>query len=64
MSEPQPTYTFGSFSLNAPKKLLWRDGEPVPLAPKVMDTLLVLIASRDRVVTKDELLERSGRAPL
>ena len=30
----------------------------MPLAPKVLDTLLVLIAHRDRVVTKDELLER------
>jgi TolB-like protein/DNA-binding winged helix-turn-helix (wHTH) protein/Flp pilus assembly protein TadD len=58
MSESQPTYTFGPFSVNASKKLLWRDGEPVPLAPKVLDTLLVLIASRDRVVSKDELLER------
>lgn len=58
MNEPQPTYEFGPFRLHASKKLLWRDGEPVPLAPKVLDTLLVLIQHRDRVVTKDELLER------
>ena len=37
---------------------MWRDGEPVALTPKVLDTLLVLIEHRDRVVTKDELLER------
>ena len=58
MNESQPTYEFGPFCLNANKKLLWRDGEPVALAPKVLDTLLVLIEHRDRVVTKDELLER------
>ena len=58
MNESQPTYNFGPFRLNPGKRLLWRDGEPVPLAPKVMDTLVVLIEHRDRIVTKDELLER------
>jgi DNA-binding winged helix-turn-helix (wHTH) protein len=43
------------------KKLLWRDSEPVALTPKVLDTLLTLIELRDRVVTKDELLERVWR---
>jgi TolB-like protein/DNA-binding winged helix-turn-helix (wHTH) protein/Tfp pilus assembly protein PilF len=58
MSESEPTYEFGPFCLHSQKRLLWRDGEPVSLAPKVFDTLLVLIEHRDRVVTKDELLER------
>ena len=58
MNESQPTYEFGPFRLNTNKKLLWRDDEPVALAPKVLDTLLVLIELRARVVTKDELLER------
>ena len=58
MNAPQATYEFGPFCLDGNKKLLWRDGEPVALAPKVLDTLLVLIEHRDRVVTKDELLER------
>jgi len=53
---PQPTYEFGPFRLSAQKKLLWRNGETVPLAPKVLETLLVLIEHRDRVVSKDELL--------
>ena len=34
--------------------------KPVPLAPKVLETLLVLIDNRDRVLTKDELLKRFG----
>ncbi len=58
MGDSQPTYEFGSFRVNTHTKRLWRGGEPLPLAPKVLETLLVLIASRDRVVTKDELLER------
>lgn len=31
-------------------------GEPVPLTPKVLETLLVRIENRGRVLTKDELL--------
>jgi TolB-like protein/DNA-binding winged helix-turn-helix (wHTH) protein/tetratricopeptide (TPR) repeat protein len=58
MHESQPTYEFGPFRLNANTRLLWRDGVRIPLAPKVLDTLVVLIEHRDRVVTKDELLER------
>ena len=58
MNASQATYEFGPFCLDGNKKLLWRDGEPVALTPKVLDTLLSLIELRDRVVTKDELLER------
>jgi TolB-like protein/DNA-binding winged helix-turn-helix (wHTH) protein/cytochrome c-type biogenesis protein CcmH/NrfG len=59
MSEhPQPSYRFGPFSLDAGKRLLLRDGEAVPLAPKVLETLLVLIENRERVLTKDELLKQ------
>ena len=36
--------------------LLLSDGTPVPLTSKAFDTLVLLIANRDRVVTKDELL--------
>jgi TolB-like protein/DNA-binding winged helix-turn-helix (wHTH) protein len=58
MNGSQPTYEFGSFALDADKRLLVRDGVPVPLAPKALETLLALIEYRDRVVTKDELLQR------
>ena len=58
MNELQPTYDFGPFSLSSGKRLLFRDGVPVSVAPKVLETLLVLVEHRDRVVTKDELLER------
>jgi TolB-like protein/DNA-binding winged helix-turn-helix (wHTH) protein/Tfp pilus assembly protein PilF len=59
MNEPsRASYEFGPFSLDAGKRLLWRNGEPVPLAPKVLETLLALIENRERVLTKDELLEQ------
>ncbi|HXS88122.1 MAG TPA: tetratricopeptide repeat protein [Steroidobacteraceae bacterium] len=61
MNASQATYEFGPFCLDGNKKLLWRDSEPVALTPKVLDTLLTLIELRDRVVTKDELLERVWR---
>ena len=51
-------YEFGPFSLDAGKRLLLRAGEPVPMAPKVLETLLVLIENRERVLSKDELLSR------
>ena len=58
MSEQsQPSYEFGPFQLDASKRLLLRDGEPVPLAPKVLETLLALVEHRERVLTKDELLK-------
>ena len=56
--QSQPSYEFGPFSLDASKRLLLRNGEPVPLAPKVLETLLALLENRERVVTKDELLRQ------
>jgi DNA-binding winged helix-turn-helix (wHTH) protein/Flp pilus assembly protein TadD len=59
MNEPLPaSYEFGPFSVDAGKRLLLRHGEPVPLAPKVLETLLVLIENRERVLSKDELLKQ------
>ena len=59
MIEPSaPFYDFGPFSVDAGKRLLSRNGEPVPLAPKVLETLLVLIENRERVLSKDELLQK------
>jgi TolB-like protein/DNA-binding winged helix-turn-helix (wHTH) protein len=58
MNRSQSTYEFGPFALDADKRLLLRDGVPAPLAPKALETLLALIEYRDRVVSKDELLQR------
>ena len=59
MNEPLPaSYEFGPFSVDAGRRLLLRNGDPVPLAPKVLETLLVLIENRERVLSKDELLKQ------
>ena len=50
-------YKFGPFRLDLQRYLLIRDGEPIPLSPKALKTLLVLIQNRNRVVSKDELLK-------
>jgi len=51
-------YEFGHFTLDACNRLLSRDGEPVPLQPKALDTLLFLVKRRGEVLTKDELLQQ------
>src|SRR5437588_1169465 len=59
MSEQQPSvYVFGPFQLDASSLLLLRDGEPVSLTPKALDTLLVLVQSSGRVLQKDEILSK------
>jgi DNA-binding winged helix-turn-helix (wHTH) protein len=51
-------YTFGRFELDPEARLLRRDGEPVPLGGKTLDTLVVLVENRGRLVDKGELLSR------
>lgn len=49
-------FEFDSFRLDPAEHLLLRDGEPVPLEPKVFETLLVLIR-QGRLVGKEELMQ-------
>jgi DNA-binding winged helix-turn-helix (wHTH) protein/tetratricopeptide (TPR) repeat protein len=51
-------YEFGPFRLDPAEKILWRDGQPVPLTPKAFDTLLILVERGGRLVEKDELIRR------
>jgi len=51
-------YEFGPFRLEPAEHLLLRDGQVIPLAPKVFDTLLVLVQNSGHLVDKDELLRR------
>jgi DNA-binding winged helix-turn-helix (wHTH) protein/Tfp pilus assembly protein PilF len=55
---PLPVYHFGPFRLDASKWVLQREGQAVPLTPRVFDTLLALVENRGRVVEKDELMRR------
>src|SRR5580704_3070411 len=57
MTTPQPRiFEFDDFRMDADKRLLLRKGEPVPLTPKVFDTLLYLVENRGKVVEKDDLM--------
>lgn len=59
MSSPEKhLYEFGPFCLDASEHLLLRDGEPVPLEPKVFDTLFLLVRNGGRLLEKGELLNR------
>lgn len=48
---------FGRFELNSDRRELTRDGDVVALESRVFDLLSYLIANRDRVVGKDELMD-------
>ena len=51
-------YAFGPFRLDSEKRVLVRDGSPVPLAPKVAEALLALVQSAGHLVEKEELIKR------
>lgn len=50
-------FKFRDFTLDLERRVLLRDGDPVPLTPKAFDTLTLLVRRSGRVVSKDELLE-------
>jgi TolB-like protein/DNA-binding winged helix-turn-helix (wHTH) protein len=49
-------FDFGPYRLDRQARVLMRDGAIVPLTPKVLDTLVVLVEHGGSVVSKDELL--------
>src|SRR5437660_1641642 len=51
-------YRFGEFTVDGDQKVLLRNGSPLPLAPKVFDTLLILVDNGGRIVEKEELMRR------
>ena len=52
------SFEFGRFRMNVAERVLLRDGEVVPLTPKVFDILLTLVENRGQVVSKEELMKR------
>jgi Tol biopolymer transport system component/DNA-binding winged helix-turn-helix (wHTH) protein len=58
MSRPvKQLYEFGPFLLDPAERMLLRDGRPVPITPKVLDILLVLVQNKGRLLTKKELMD-------
>lgn len=54
----QPTYEFNGFRLELAERRLLRNGSAIPLAPKVFDTLVVLVENSGRLMPKDDLMKR------
>ena len=52
------SYEFGRFRLNVAERVLLREGDVVPLTPKVFDILLTLVENSGQVVSKDDLMKR------
>jgi DNA-binding winged helix-turn-helix (wHTH) protein len=53
----EASYRFGPFQVDSGARLLLRDGQSVPLAPKAFDLLCYLLAHPHRLIGKDELLK-------
>lgn len=51
-------YTFDEFELDADQAELRQSGQPVPVEPQVFDLLTLLVSSRDRIVTREEIFEQ------
>src|SRR5215203_1970823 len=50
-------FEFGEFLLDPKEKVLRREGKILPVSPKVLDLLLVLVENQGRIVEKDKLME-------
>ena len=51
-------YGFGPYRLDTIERVLLRDGQPITLPPKDLETLLVLVERAGHIVEKEELLEK------
>jgi DNA-binding winged helix-turn-helix (wHTH) protein/tetratricopeptide (TPR) repeat protein len=58
MTSPTRDFAFGPFRLDARSRVLWRDGEVVPLPPRAFDVLEALVERQGEVALKEELLAR------
>lgn len=52
------SYAFGPFRLDTGERLLFHNDEVIPLAPKAMELLLVLVGNSGHLVEKEELMQR------
>src|SRR5215213_3652183 len=58
MSEIKQFYEFSDFRLDLTNKVLVRNGENIPITRKMFETLFVLVENADRLMEKDELMQR------
>lgn len=53
----QRLFVFGPFCLNPEERLLTQNGVPVPMTPKAIDTLSVLVRNNGHVVSRNDLMK-------
>jgi len=57
MATDELVFEFGDFRLDVRERRLLKDGQPVPLTRKALETLRVLLERSGRLITKDELMQ-------
>ena len=57
-NEHRHFYEFGGFRLDSKKRILWQNGEIVPITPKAAEVLLSLVEKRGDLLEREELLDR------
>jgi DNA-binding winged helix-turn-helix (wHTH) protein/Tol biopolymer transport system component len=55
---PRHLFEFGRFRLDRTDRFLFQDGAPVPLSPRLFDTLLILVENSGHVVEKNDLMQK------
>lgn len=51
-------YEFGAYRLDEQDRMLFREGEHVPLSPRAVALLLALVQAAGRVLTREQLLQQ------
>lgn len=55
---PGGIFAFGPFRLDSSQRMLWRNGDHLPLTPKEFETLLVLVEAGGQSIGKEALIGR------
>ena len=58
MSSTGSSFEFDEFVLDTSEKILLRNGDAVPITPKVFELLLVLVENHGHIVEKETLMDR------
>ncbi len=61
MSETDEILAFGAFTMDSRRRALFAGGKPVPLHPRAFDLLECLVANRDRVISRNEIVDHVWR---
>ena len=53
----KPFYEFGQFQLDIATHRLWRDGQVVPLSPRALDALLLLVQNAGKPLAREAMMQ-------